>query len=103
MVFEPPHFTFWSVIYTALGAALFWFKSGNDDLKAYVMSGLIRMFLTDVKWVFLVETVVFVALGTLIGVGFMEPTTPKQAIIAGIAWTSAFTHYSGKQRRLRKS
>jgi hypothetical protein len=88
-MFENPSFTFWNVVYTAIGAAVFWSTWGRTKLKPYGLSELIR-YLPFEQYHPIIEFLVFVALGVVIGIGFTSPTNPRQAISAGLGWTGVF-------------
>jgi hypothetical protein len=36
--FEVPHFTFWNILYTSVGSAVFWGKNGRSKLKIFFLS-----------------------------------------------------------------
>lgn len=88
-VFDNPSFTTWNIIYTAIGAMVLWGTWGRTKLKAFVLSSIIRLFLTG-RAEAVVEFVVFVILGCIIGIGVVRPVNPQQAITAGLAWTGVF-------------
>src|SRR5947207_14156748 len=90
VMFEPPTFTPWSVLFTATGAAVIWGKMGRTKLKAYYLSGVIRALPLNAKLRSLIEFVVFVILGCLVGIGVAQPVNVRQALTAGFAWTSFF-------------
>ncbi len=88
-VFQAPHFTLWTTAYTALGAMLFWGRTGRTKLKVYVLSWLFdALKVPDCAMRQIIEFVVFVVFGCVIGIGIANPTTVAQAITAGFAWTS---------------
>jgi hypothetical protein len=89
LVFDNPSFTFWNVVYTAIGAAVLWGTWGRTKLKALVLSNIIRLFLSG-RTEAVVEFLIFVILGTLVGIGLVKPVNPEQAITAGLAWTGVF-------------
>ena len=87
-IFQAPHFTFWTIAYTALGAALFWSRTGRNKLKVYVLSSMFDAFeIPDTRGRQAVEFIIFIVFGCLIGIGIAAPTTVAQAITAGFAWT----------------
>lgn len=86
-MFDNPSFTFWNIIYTAIGASVLWGTWGKTKLKAFVLSNILKLFLTG-RTATVVEFLIFVVLGTLIGIGIAKPQNPQQAITAGLAWTS---------------
>jgi hypothetical protein len=87
-IFQPPHFTLWTVVYTALGATFFWGRNGRTKLKVYVLSWVFDAFdIPDGKWRQLAEFIIFIVFACLVGIGVTGPTTVMQAITAGFAWT----------------
>ncbi len=95
-MFEVPSFTFWNVVFTAVGAAVFWGKWGRTRLRAYLLSDLVNLLNIDDEWRSAIEFLIFLTLGCLVGIGVVRPTTPTQALTAGFGWTGFFTHRSTK-------
>jgi hypothetical protein len=91
ITFQVPDFGFWNVCFTMLGASVYWFKVRKTDVKAFAMSELIRMYIKNEKVFYPIEFLVFIALGTVIGIAFVQPVTPQHAVTAGMAWTSMLT------------
>jgi hypothetical protein len=89
-MFQLPHFGFWNVVFTAIGAAVFWGKWGRTKLKAYVLSDLIALLPVGKKLQCAIEFGVFLILGCLVGIAVVQPTTPTQALTAGFGWTGLF-------------
>ena len=89
--FEGPHFTVWNTVYTAIGAAIFWGKSGRTKLRIFCLSDVLDFLeLPDGRSRKCIEFVIFVVLGCLIGIGFVKPNSVQQALTAGFAWTGVF-------------
>lgn len=88
-MFASPHFSFWNVAYTALGAGVLWSTWGYNKTRVFGFSKVIRLF-TRGRWCHLVEFAVFIIVGCIVGIGVMDPRTPTQAITAGFAWTGVF-------------
>jgi hypothetical protein len=88
-IFEAPFFCFWNVVYTALGAAIFWGKLGGSKqkIKAYVLSDLLEKMEIHPSIRIVAEFVIFVTFGCLIGIGIVKPINVPQAIAAGLGWT----------------
>ncbi len=87
-IFEAPSFTVWNIVYTAIGASVFWSTWGRTKLRAFILPDLIR-YLPWKRWHPLFEFVLFIAIGCVVGVGMTNPTNPRQAITAGLGWTGA--------------
>ena len=93
-MFVNPEFTTGNILYTAIGAAVFWGKWGRSELRAYYLSDLVAAFNLPRKTRAALEMVIFISLGVVVGIGLTEPTTPAQALVAGLAWTGVFTYSS---------
>lgn len=83
------HFTPVTVGYTALGTVIFWSIHGRKKLKVYLLSDLFNSFgwAEDGISRNVVEFILFVVIGLLVGVGVIGPSTIPQAFSAGLAWT----------------
>ena len=82
-------FTVSNVVYTVIGAAVYWGRTGRSQLRPYVLAKLIdRAGLAKTPRVF-IEFFVFVALGCIVGIGMVDPRNAVQALTAGFAWTGA--------------
>lgn len=92
-MFDDPSFTFWNVVYTSIGTAVFWGKWGRKKLKAYYLSDLIERLPLEKRYRQILEFVVFVSIGCVVGVGLVEPRNAVQALTAGFGWTGAFLRY----------
>jgi hypothetical protein len=97
IVFQIPSFTFWNIVFTAIGVAVFWGKWGRTKLKAYVLSDLVNLIPVDENWRAAIEFLIFLVLGCLVGIGVAQPTTPTQALSAGLGWTGFFTHQASRR------
>jgi hypothetical protein len=93
-VFQIPSFTEWNIIYTALGAALFWGKWGRTRLKAYVLSDIVELLPVSDHWRSAIELTIFVTIGCVVGIGVVQPLNPTQALTAGFGWTGLFAHHA---------
>ena len=90
MRFEAPVFTFWGILYTAVGSAVYWNWLGRTKLEAFTLSKTWRMLPVSPKARSIVEFAAFLILGVVVGIGFAQPQNPRQALTAGFAWTSVF-------------
>ena len=86
-MYEGPSFHFWSIFYTALGAALFWSKWGREKLRAYYLSGLVEMLIKDERARTITEFLLFIAIGCVVAIGIVKPQNAPQAFTAGLGWT----------------
>lgn len=89
--FEMSWHSFWIVVYTAIGVAVFWGKWGRTRLRPYVLADLLALLGLKGPVRSAVEFSVFLVLGCLVGIGIVEPKTPAQALAAGFGWTGAFS------------
>ena len=88
VVFQAPHFTVWTTVYTALGSVFFWTRTGRAKLKVYALSWLFdALEIPDTGKRQVAEFIIFIVFGCLIGIGIASPTTVAQAVTAGFAWT----------------
>jgi hypothetical protein len=71
------------VVYTAIGASVYWGLWGRTKLRPYVLPDLLK-FLPLKRFHPLIEFLVFVAFGCLVGIGFTNPSNPQQALTAGM-------------------
>ena len=93
MMFQIPHFGFWNVIFTAIGAAVYWGRAGKTKLKAYYLSTLIAKLPLSDNARSVAEFVVFIILGCVVGIAVVQPLTPTQALTAGFGWTGLFVRH----------
>lgn len=91
-MFQAPSFTFWNVVFTSLGAMVFWSKFGRGRLKAYLLSDLLNLIPWQDHWRAAVEFLIFVTLGCVVGIGVVQPSNATQALAAGLGRTGFFTH-----------
>ena len=80
-------------MFTAIGAAVYWGKAGRTKLKAYYLSDLIARIPLDENLRSLAECVVFIVLGSVVGVAVVQPLNATQAITAGLGWTGLFARH----------
>jgi hypothetical protein len=99
MSFEAPVFTFWGVLYTGIGSAVYWNWQGKKKIEAFSLSKTWRMLPLSKQVRSLIEFLVFIVLGVLVGIAFTQPQNPRQALTAGFAWTSVFGSIKGRQQR----
>jgi hypothetical protein len=85
-------FTFANIVYTAIGASVYWAKAGRTRLRPYVLPDLLRAVGVRGKWRAVLELGVFIVIGCVVGVGVVDPRNATQALTAGFAWTGFFAH-----------
>lgn len=86
-MFEVPTFDLWAVVFTALGAIIVWARLGPEKIRVFALSRLIEGLGFRNRNQMLLEFVVFVSLGIVVGVAVVQPTTVPQALAAGMGWT----------------
>jgi hypothetical protein len=91
------------IAYTAIGAAVIWGKMGNKELRAYVLSDFVRMLPGGPNLHSVLEFLIFVILGCAVGIGVAQPVNARQALTAGIAWTSFFSAPQGIKAAPKKT
>ena len=87
--FELPSFTLWKVVYTAIGASVYWGVQGRTKLRPFLLPDV----LPHLPWEraqAILEFVVFLTMGCLVGIAFVNPTNAQQALTAGMGWTGVF-------------
>ena len=87
MLFEGP---FWNAAFTAIGAAVLWCREDPKSLKVYYLGDLVDKLPGSATFKYFAQFVVFVSMGTLIGLALTQPINPQQSITAGLAWTTIF-------------
>lgn len=93
--FEGPGFSFWNILYTAVGASLFWSWWGRSRLRVFGLSNILVVFGVPGRWRARLEFVIFIVLGCLVGIGLVDPRSPVQALTAGLGWTGVFARPTG--------
>lgn len=96
-------FTTSNVFFTALGAALFWSVRGRYPLRVFALSSIIEQFGIKDPWLPRLEIVIFLIVGCLIGITFVEPENGRQALTAGFGWTSVMVHSAEKASLSKKN
>jgi len=83
------HFTFSNLLFTATGVVVFWArKGGRSELKALGLSDMVGLLPLRRSLRYLLEFIIFIVLGCVVGIGFTAPTNARQALTAGFGWTS---------------
>ena len=90
LAFNIPDYSFGRVLFTAIGAAVFWGKWGKTKLKAFVLSDLLNAIPMKPKIRGAIELLIFIALGCAVGIALVQPTNAAQALTAGFGWTGLF-------------
>lgn len=93
--FDVPSFDAWKIVYTAIGASIYWGMWGRTKLRPYVLPDILE----HLPWKNvhpLIEFAIFLTLGCLVGIGFANPSTPQQALTAGMGWTGVFARQKGR-------
>ncbi len=85
--FQDPHFTVWNVIFSAIGAAIFWGRWGKNKLRPFFLADFIDLLPANEKTKDLISFLLFVALGCVVTVGVVQPTNVPQAFSGGLGWT----------------
>jgi hypothetical protein len=96
-MFQSPSFSFWNIVFTAIGVSVFWGKWGRSKLQAYLLHDVVNLLHLSEERRGAIEFLIFLVLGCLVGIGVTQPTTPAQAITAGFGWTGLFAHHALKR------
>ena len=89
-MWEMPHFTIGKVLYTAIGASVFWGISGRTKLRPFYLFDFVKFLPLEKKTQDILQFIVFIVLGCVVGIGFADPNNPRQALTAGFGWTGVF-------------
>lgn len=84
----------WSLcLFTAVGTAVLYAKlnSRKTQQKIYALTPILERWVPDEKVRYALEPLVFIVLGTAVGLFFGQPVNPAQAIAAGLGFTAAFS------------
>jgi hypothetical protein len=85
---NPDHISLLSLYgYTAAGAVILWGKLAREGRKVHFLSDLLIRYIPNEPLRKIIEPLVFVAFGTYLAVGVIDPTTERQAFAAGLGWT----------------
>lgn len=99
-MFEIPNYTVWNVLFTAIGAAVFWGKWGRTKLKAFVLSDIVNWLPLNERAKAAIEFCIFIILGTIVGIAIVNPSSAIQAITAGFGWTGFFASQSRAKKAI---
>jgi hypothetical protein len=92
--FEMPSFTFGKVAFTAIGATVYWGLAGRTKLRPFLLPDILK----HLPWKQahpILEFLLFLTMGCLVGIGFTDPSNTRQAITAGMGWTGVFVRRKG--------
>ena len=81
----------WIIVAVVAGTTLLWCKEGREKLQVYSLSRLVQLLPFSKNTQYVVQVVVFVALGSFIALLLTEPSNPRQAFAAGLGWTAGLT------------
>lgn len=95
-MFEAPTFEFWPTFYTAVGVSILWARMGYRRVRVYALSELVEQFRLSQKVNVIIQFCVFLALGIVVAVALVEPTSPPQAFAAGLGWTALLAQPSSR-------
>ena len=87
------------IFYTALGVGAVWASWGTGRIGVVYLSEI----LAEAGWtknqIAVVEFLLTMFLGVIFAVTFVEPETAKQALAAGMGWTSFLTRPVGSEKQ----
>ena len=73
---------------TALGVLILWAIKGQEELQVVKLANFIALFCEkDSLKAQQIEFVLFIVIGSAVGLIVADPETKRQALIAGLAWT----------------
>jgi hypothetical protein len=78
-------------VYVAVGVIVLWSKTSKTQRNVYGLTAVVEMVFASEKVRGFVELIVFLSIGCIISHGIVAPTTPAQAVAAGLGWTGLMT------------
>jgi hypothetical protein len=79
------------VVYVAVGVIVLWCKTSKANRSIYGLSPIFALIFRNERVKSIVELIVFLTIGCLISMGLVVPSTPAQAVAAGLGWTGFMT------------
>ena len=78
-------------VYVAVGVIVLWSKTSKTQRNVYGLTAVVEMIFSNERVRGVVELIVFLTIGCIISHGIVAPTTPAQAVAAGLGWTGLMT------------
>ena len=83
-----PEYGVANVFFTAVGVFSIWASWGKGRLSVKYLNAVLADLGLSPNWLIAVEFLVTMVLGVVLSIAFVEPQTARQAIAAGMGWTS---------------
>ena len=81
----------WDLVFiTLVGTLISYARATKKSRRVYGLSDILETYLSE-RFKILIEPVIFVLLGTLVGMMLGIPSNAPQAFAAGIGWTALAT------------
>ena len=81
----------WNAVFTFIGALILWCREGPGKLKIYYFSEIVDRLPLHPNARYFIQLLLFLTVGTIVGLALTQPVNPRQAITAGLAWTALFS------------
>jgi hypothetical protein len=78
-------------VYVAVGVVVLWCKTSKANRNIYGLSPIVAMSIKNEQAKGALELIVFLTIGWVICDGLIAPSTPAQAVAAGLGWTGLMT------------
>ncbi len=81
------------VLFTLLGTGLLYAKwhKRPTERKIYGLTPILERFIKNKDILWLTEPIVFIVVGSVVGLVACQPVNPLQALAAGLGWTAALS------------
>lgn len=93
-IYEPVS-VWWLHGYAGVGAVILWGKLGKRGREVYGLSDLLKRWGLNERMRLAIEPAIFVLLGAVLAVVFVQPSTVAQAVAAGVGWTGLVSKGTG--------
>lgn len=77
-----------TIFFTAVGVFLIWAAWGKGQLSVMYLNARLAKLGLSPNWLMVVEFLITMILGVLVAIAFFDPKSARQAIAAGMGWTS---------------
>jgi hypothetical protein len=75
---------------------------GQARRKAYGLYDLVRRLPVGSNMQYYIQFILFIAIGSFVGIAFTQPSNAAQAIAAGLAWTSLCTSHQREAMEIER-
>ena len=101
-MFAVPDYEGSKMLFTAVGVFVIWAAWGKGRLTVKYLSACLSALGLSSNWLLLVEFLVTMSVGVVVAIAFFDPQTARQAIAAGMGWTSLVARPAANLRSERE-